>query len=128
MQAQEKAPHAPITGHHSLSEEELALINRLKAKGNELMELFEEVAIAAQNKGNALWADVQNGETRVNAATQLEDESAIALTTEQLETAKDALLRFQIADPMRWAMIGRTDIQTGVMALVRAVARPDTLI
>ena len=29
------------------------------------------------------------------------------------------------ADP-RWVQIGRTDLQTGIMALVRSVAKPDT--
>ena len=28
------------------------------------------------------------------------------------------------AEPQRWAAIGKTDIQTGIMALVRAVAQP----
>jgi len=32
--------------------------------------------------------------------------------------------RLQLAQPARWAAIARTDIQTGVMALVRAVAQP----
>jgi hypothetical protein len=32
--------------------------------------------------------------------------------------------RFVAAEPMRWAAIGKTDIQTGIMALVRAVAQP----
>ena len=32
--------------------------------------------------------------------------------------------RFMAAEPMRWAAIGKTDIQTGIMALVRAVAQP----
>ena len=29
-------------------------------------------------------------------------------------------------DSCRWAAIGRTDLQTGIMALVRAVARPES--
>lgn len=32
--------------------------------------------------------------------------------------------RFCSAEPLRWASIGKTDIQTGLMALVRAVAQP----
>ena len=35
------------------------------------------------------------------------------------------LRRFDRAEPQRWAAIGKTDIQTGIMALVRAVAQPD---
>ncbi|EAO3412045.1 hypothetical protein KWH26_003693 [Salmonella enterica] len=128
MEAQEKAPHAPIIGHRSLTEAQLDLINRIKAKGLELMQLFEEVAVSCQDEGNALWAETQNAETRLKGAQLAQEESAIALATEQLETAQDAFMRFQIAEGMRWASIGRTDIQTGVMALVRAVAQPDSLI
>jgi hypothetical protein len=40
----------------------------------------------------------------------------------QAET--DDLRRLHAAEPLRWASIGKTDIQTGVMALVRAVAQP----
>ena len=32
--------------------------------------------------------------------------------------------RFKEADPLHWAAIGKTDIQTGIMALMRAVAQP----
>ena len=32
--------------------------------------------------------------------------------------------RFEAAEPLRWAAIGKTDIQTGLMALTRAVAQP----
>jgi hypothetical protein len=34
------------------------------------------------------------------------------------------LRRFNAAEPHRWAAIGKTDIQTGIMALVRAIAQP----
>ncbi|MCY1457050.1 hypothetical protein D9M71_743090 [compost metagenome] len=34
--------------------------------------------------------------------------------------------RFVAAEPQLWAAIGKTDIQTGIMALVRAVAQPTT--
>lgn len=37
----------------------------------------------------------------------------------------DAEMRRQVdAEAMRWVAIGKTDVQTGVMALVRAVAQP----
>lgn len=32
--------------------------------------------------------------------------------------------RAAIAEPMRWLAIAKTDIQTGAMALIRAVAQP----
>jgi hypothetical protein len=36
----------------------------------------------------------------------------------------DNKARHAIAEPLRWAAIAKTDIQTGFMALVRAVAQP----
>jgi hypothetical protein len=32
------------------------------------------------------------------------------------------------AEPLRWAAIAKTDIQTGFMALIRAVAQPASLV
>lgn len=40
-------------------------------------------------------------------------------------TDPDELLRIQSAEPHRWASIGRTHFQEGLMALTRAVAQPD---
>lgn len=38
--------------------------------------------------------------------------------------AKAEFNRFHAAEPFRWAAIGKTEIQTGIMAMVRAVAQP----
>lgn len=67
--------HTKITGYRDLSEQEIALMNEIKAKGAEL---------------------------------------------EQLVTA----LRSIAGVDQRWVAIGATDLQTGLMALTRAVARP----
>ena len=37
----------------------------------------------------------------------------------------DELARFRSADPIAWAGVGKVDIQTGIMALVRAVVQPE---
>ncbi len=37
---------------------------------------------------------------------------------------QDELNRFLAAEPMRWAAMGRTDIQRGCMALLRALEQP----
>lgn len=88
--------HRKISGYRELSQEEIDLMNRIKAKGAELLELQAELAsmIGQQH------FDKSRG------------------PTEEFE-------RFEAAEPMRWANIGKTDIQTGIMALVRAVAQPD---
>jgi hypothetical protein len=65
-----------ITGYRDLSEAEIALINRVKAKAKEVGELLDEI--------------------QPHAATDL-----------------------------RWISIGRTDLQQGFMAVIRAIARPE---
>lgn len=66
-----------ITGYPQLNDEELALINEIKAKAEEVGALV------------------------------------------------DRLKRHDLVTP-RWISIGQTDLQTGFMALVRSVAKPET--
>lgn len=62
-------------------------------------------------------------------------EAGAALLALQAEVAKrtveagrgasdEELARLNEAEPWRWASIAKTDIQTGIMALVRAIAQP----
>lgn len=92
--------HRKITGYRELSQEEIDLMNRIKAKGSELLDLQAELQsmLHKQKTVKALDADTDRG-------------------VEEFE-------RFSDAEPLRWAEIGKTDIQTGIMALVRAVAQP----
>ncbi len=94
--------HRKIAGYRELSQEEIDLMNRIKAKGAELMELQAELVdhIKAQRK-----------------ACVVEE-----MFVEVIDP--DELARLDAAEPNRWAFIGKTDIQTGIMALVRAVAQP----
>ena len=69
--------HKQIKGYRDLSIEEIALMNKVKAKGEELAELLEEI------KANP--------------------------TIDQ-----------------RWLAIGKTDLQTGLMAVTRSIAQPTT--
>lgn len=89
--------HRKIKGYRELSQEEINLMNRIKAKGSELLGLQAEL-VAVLDKEAA----------KVSVYGSDEEQS-----------------RFWAAEPIRWAAIGKTDIQTGVMALVRAVAQPD---
>jgi len=65
----------PVTGYRKLTQTEVDLMNKIKAKGDELGELVAEL----------------------NSMDNLDQ---------------------------RWVAIGKTDLQTGIMALVRAVAQP----
>ena len=101
--------HRKIKGYRELSQEEIDLMNRIKAKGKELLVLQAELA-------GRLNTDLEVKQVAAKASKRApEDETS----PECVE-----LRRFQDSEPLRWADIGKTDIQTGIMALVRAVAQP----
>ena len=97
--------HRKIKGYRELSQQEIDLMNRIKAKGVEML--------ALQNR---LEAKLHFELERLKSKAESDGAS-----TEDL----DELMRFVAAEPQRWAAIGKTDIQTGIMALVRAVAQPE---
>ena len=93
--------HRKIKGYRELSQEEIDLMNRIKVKGSELLELQYELDQMLRGQ-----ADEKSSNAAANTSDYAEFE------------------RFMDAEPLRWAAIGKTDIQTGIMALVRAVAQP----
>ncbi|HDI5460645.1 TPA: hypothetical protein PNT52_000465 [Acinetobacter baumannii] len=101
--------HRKIKGYRELSKEEIDLMNRIKEKGAELLALQAELV-------GRLDTDF---EVKKVAAfnSQLAPNDFASEECQELE-------RFKAAEPLRWAAIGKTDIQTGIMALVRAVAQP----
>ncbi|WJN60904.1 hypothetical protein [Pseudomonas sp. SO81] len=94
--------HRKIAGYRELNEDEISLMNAIKAQGAELLKLQGKLVtmLQAQRIGKAV-------------AAEHDDQAAI-----------DEYERFKAAEPERWAAIGKTDIQTGIMAMVRAVAQP----
>lgn len=102
--------HRKIKGYRELSQEEIDLMNRIKAKGAELLalqaELTDMLAVQAEQK-------------RLN---RYRPDGSYKGDTSNESTEMD---RFMAVEPQRWVAIGKTDIQTGIMALVRAVAQPD---
>lgn len=92
--------HRKITGYRELSQEEIDLMNRIKAKGAEML---------------VLQAELQSMLHKQKTLKELGAETDIGAVEFE---------RFCDAEPLRWASIGKTDIQTGIMALVRAVAQP----
>ncbi len=96
--------HRRIAGYRELSQEEIDLMNRIKAKGAELLALQHELGLLL--------------------AKQRDDKTAAVEAAEPTAEQLDELRRFTEAEPLRWAAIGKTDIQTGIMALVRAVVQP----
>lgn len=102
--------HRKIRGYRELTAEEIDLMNRIKAKGAELLQLQAELAGRLSTDHECKRAAAKNSKRSP------EDEAG----DECVE-----LRRFESAEPHRWAAIGKTDIQTGIMALVRAVAQPE---
>jgi hypothetical protein len=87
-----------ITGYRQLSEADAALMNEITAKGAEIEALITKV------------------QDRVLTQT------AFARTSFD----HPEMARIEAAQPARWAAIARTDFQTALMALVRAVAQPSS--
>ncbi|MEI7247987.1 hypothetical protein WCT80_17745 [Pectobacterium carotovorum] len=107
--------HRKISGYRELTAEEIDLMNRIKAKGQELLGLQAELAGRMKTDFDlklAAACDAQHG-TGFDVYQGASDEA-------------QEYRRFIAAEPERWASIGKTDIQTGIMALVRAVAQPTT--
>ena len=77
-----------IIGYRPLSDEEVALVNKIKAAGEPLKDLIGEVI------------------------------------TKQAEITKE--YGTPDAEAYRWAAIARTHLQEGLMALTRAVTKPET--
>lgn len=97
--------HRKIKGYRELGQEDIDLMNEIKAKGGELLSL--------QNK---LFAKLHFEQKALESRLDSDDASS-----EDLEE----FTRLSAAEPLRWVAIGKTDIQTGIMALVRAVAQPE---
>ncbi len=97
--------HRQIKGYRDLSQAEVDLMNRIKAKGAELLELQGELV-------------------RLLKSQEAQKQTAARINSDEHASHQAELKRFYEAEPFRWAAIAKTDIQTGVMALVRAVAQP----
>lgn len=88
-----------ITGYRQLNPAEAGLINAIKAHGAATQQLLDSVKVHLAAQG---------------AAAEME-------ATEGRGDEEDRILA---AEPQRWLALARTDMQTGLMRLVRAVAQP----
>jgi hypothetical protein len=111
--------HRKIDGYRELSREEIDLMNRIKTAGRELLnlqaELVGRLSTDHEMKLSAARTSVW-GQKKPNGYPYDEWSGA----TDECQEFR----RFIAAEPLRWAEVGKTDIQTGIMALVRAVAQP----
>lgn len=93
--------HRKIIGYRDLSQEEIDLMNRIKAKGEQVRALVDELRAVQSSE-----------ETRLaNNEMHMTKEGVVAADAD-------------LSDARRWTSIAQTHLQQGFMALVRAVARP----
>jgi hypothetical protein len=93
--------HRQIAGYRDLAQHEIDLMNAIKAKAEEFGALLNQLDTHLELQ--RLEADKQRNEGKPNESTRLGG-----------------------AQPYRWLAIARTDLQTGIMAAVRAIAQPTT--
>lgn len=139
----------PINGYRTLRGDEVNMINKLKAKGQEMGTLLESVIDMYQAEDVADHDAMGVIQARFNEQVQAAiaaDEEAHGAPTE--ETQQEVLARRQaLVAPLeeaaklelsgygapakarmegaRWLSVARTHFQQGLMAAVRAVTRPD---
>lgn len=101
--------HKKIKGYRSLNQEEIDLMNRIKSKGAELLELQLELSMKLEREKDTKRLAFQNALLERGEAAEDSDE----------------WWRFQTARPCYWVESGRNQIELGVMCLVRAVAQPE---
>jgi len=98
--------HRKISGYRELSQEDIDLMNQVKAAGDELLKLQKRIMSRL---------DIQKASKEIGSG-----EGHRKPTLDEMAEYE----RFNAAEPHRWGAIDKTDIQTGVMALVRAIAQP----
>lgn len=90
-----------VTGYRQLNETEAQLMNEIKALGQKIEGHIAMVQSHLRTQASNAAADEVKGD-------------------------RADLDRIQTTQPERWVSIARTDFQTGLMALTRAVAQPTT--
>jgi hypothetical protein len=103
--------HRQIKGYRELDSQEIYLMNKVKSLGAELDAALKEVKAFNDDR-------YQEAERRSNSSDQ---------TEEQVRIANDVLANHHYAEPNRWTAMARTQFQTGLMYLTRAVAKPEFL-
>lgn len=91
--------HRKITGYRELQQYEIDLMNEIKEAGARLEALCGKVK--AHINDQAVAASIMTGSTGETERRRIDE-----------------------AEPIFWYSQGKTDLQTGLMALTRAVAQP----
>ncbi|MFV5413887.1 hypothetical protein [Acinetobacter baumannii] len=110
--------YTKAAGYRHLSPEELDLMVRIKAKAAELLTLQAELVGRLDTD-----AEVKLANARRSIEGHEYEGRPYNVYNGNTDECRE-YRRFEEAEPLRWAAIGKTDIQTGIMALMRAVAQP----
>lgn len=110
--------HQKIKGYRDLSQEEIDLMNRIKEKGTELLALQAELVGRLDTD-----SEVKLAEARQSIKGAEYEGRPYTVYNGNSDECHE-YRRFEAAEPLRWAAIAKTDIQQGIMALVRAIAQP----
>ena len=111
--------HRKIKGYRELSQEEIDLMNRIKEKGAELLQLTAELQGRLSTDEEVKLVAALRSVAGHKSMEDVPYNQHTGATDECIEYR-----RFYAAEPQRWAEIGKTNIELGIMALVRAVAQP----
>ncbi len=98
--------HRKITGYRELTQADINLINNVKALGIAIEGVINEI------------------KERNTAQRRMANTKALTLDDPMPGTNIEEVARLDAAEPERWLAMGRTDLQTGLMKLTRAVAQP----
>lgn len=120
--------HRKIKGYRELSQQEIDLMNKIKQHGVVLESLVSEIQTYLFNQCQQLHQAAYKSADEVLSHVALDSSDKVASSSIDLSNG-DALAieeyeRFTSAEPQRWAAIAKTDFQTGLMALTRAIAQP----
>ena len=99
--------HRKISGYRELNQEEIDLMNEIKALGPVLEDMIIKVKLHLTNQ--------------INTAYQTVNATDFPLNKEEAQCVVD---RHSDATPARWANMAATEFQVALMKLTRAVAQP----
>lgn len=107
--------HRKIKGYGELSQEDIDLMNRLSALGDQIEEVLSVVNEQIKQHQHYI--------------QQAAEDVRMARGPAAKKVAQDKhdylLARMTRAEPQRWLAMGKTSLQQGLMFAKRAVARPD---
>lgn len=105
--------HRKINGFRELNQAEIDLMNEVKAAELMLLSLHDKIAAHLNTQDYA--------DDRVRVAT-LNAQGGAFYTCP--EPSPDIVERHKQTEPRRWLAIAKTDLQTGLMAMTRAISQP----